>query len=1107
MTTARSTLQLLCLILLAAFPPARAQSWQEGLSATSVGRFGWWPAACSVLSYYEETLDARVWPDRLERTIAGDVWTLGFGAGPATASPAEVVAITTLNWIAKGFTVQRGTAQYQLLLNCVSPGVWLKTGANRIYLSSADSLGFMAYMSSAGVRVVDFDDPPGGGPAYDRPRDGSWSESWLLVWYGPDSPLARQSPVLLTLSEQPEAVHASGSELAMSFLMMLGDTVGTILSLPYGVRSFDFAETADWSTALPDSVVERCRFTARLCAAFPIAVTETFQIDEPAGRVHIRDRFEYRRLNDPWQTPAPDYAPLPPLISFARDHGYALSTPDPDPTATGYLTKYGELEIVAASDSCAYSLLLPPQHNVHLLPGAGGIAERRVVTDCIDHWTNELVWDLNKGTGGGAWSLATLNGRFASLLTVDPLTRGRFIDKAREILDEVTLDFGAATTPYLERYEPTTGDRFHYLIRNDTCPTYPVDPDAGAGANLEFIWEYGLYSGDWDYLASKWPEIENVFAYLRLVNDWAYLASACREFGGGGSFLDMFPAQWMGYLAYSQIARAVGQTAAYQEGLYLASRSLVPLAVRFQFEPYAARFFPFAGGQIVSGFGECEPNGALTIPWCGAPVVSLVGWNDKTVAGESFHPLVYDLYGKLVPDDFAALLLEGEALNGGGFNFQNAEYCTNHIYAFGMSGRDSAWVADKWALANTAEAAGGSYEELFGPSFLSRKPFLSALLATADVPIRLGSWIPAVIDHAQYSPENATLSLYLHNPSPQPARIAILAPDEPLWAMVDGMPASWSYDPFWEVVTLVVEGTGNHEVIAAFPPAAGSSPSPTFDAPDTNFAVNGGFEECGFDRPNYVRPWGRWANACSRVDLEHSVVHEGEQALRFWNYYCDSTDISVHQNIYFGPGNAYTLSLWYNIPFDIPEHAFEIILQEFQDCHNAAQRSWAYFPPPEQIPSDGWQQMIIEVNDHGTLPDAAICRLGLRLRDSQGGRVYVDDIVFTCPALSAIRDPQPPAHTAGQRPGVRCGPNPFVDRLAISWSGTAQSHPALVVLDVLGRRLRTFGAQDASAGRIFWDGRDSAGRPVPAGIYWIGPWGDPRGTRPPSGLARVVRVR
>jgi len=59
-------------------------------------------------------------------------------------------------------------------------------------------------------------------------------------------------------------------------------------------------------------------------------------------------------------------------------------------------------------------------------------------------------------------------------------------------------------------------------------------------------------------------------------------------------------------------------------------------------------------------------------------------------------------------------------------------------------------------------------------------------------------------------------------------------------------------------------------------------------------------------------------------------------------------------------------------------------------------------------------------------------------------------------------------------------------------------------VDVGGRRVRTLarGALAAGAHRLEWDGRDAAGRPVAAGVYFVrAEAGDARATR------RFVRVR
>jgi hypothetical protein len=95
----------------------------------------------------------------------------------------------------------------------------------------------------------------------------------------------------------------------------------------------------------------------------------------------------------------------------------------------------------------------------------------------------------------------------------------------------------------------------------------------------------------------------------------------------------------------------------------------------------------------------------------------------------------------------------------------------------------------------------------------------------------------------------------------------------------------------------------------------------------------------------------------------------------------------------------------------------------------------------------------------------------------------------------------PPTRTAA---GLRCVPNPAPAGIpvAIAWNPMLAG-TSLAVYDALGRSILSL-PLGAAAARVAWDGRDRAGRPVPAGIYWIRL---ANARAEPLATARIVRLR
>ena len=76
---------------------------------------------------------------------------------------------------------------------------------------------------------------------------------------------------------------------------------------------------------------------------------------------------------------------------------------------------------------------------------------------------------------------------------------------------------------------------------------------------------------------------------------------------------------------------------------------------------------------------------------------------------------------------------------------------------------------------------------------------------------------------------------------------------------------------------------------------------------------------------------------------------------------------------------------------------------------------------------------------------------------------------------------------SGRAPIICAEPNPFTARTTIRLTGAAGAGAGIRILDVAGRCVRDLGEpQEAARGRTaVWDGRDSQGRPVGAGVYFV----------------------
>jgi hypothetical protein len=69
---------------------------------------------------------------------------------------------------------------------------------------------------------------------------------------------------------------------------------------------------------------------------------------------------------------------------------------------------------------------------------------------------------------------------------------------------------------------------------------------------------------------------------------------------------------------------------------------------------------------------------------------------------------------------------------------------------------------------------------------------------------------------------------------------------------------------------------------------------------------------------------------------------------------------------------------------------------------------------------------------------------------------------------------------------LRAWPNPFNPQVTLAFSLEAPAWGTLEVLDLAGRRVITLAEGSFASGeqRVFWDGRDAAGRDVASGVYF-----------------------
>jgi len=93
------------------------------------------------------------------------------------------------------------------------------------------------------------------------------------------------------------------------------------------------------------------------------------------------------------------------------------------------------------------------------------------------------------------------------------------------------------------------------------------------------------------------------------------------------------------------------------------------------------------------------------------------------------------------------------------------------------------------------------------------------------------------------------------------------------------------------------------------------------------------------------------------------------------------------------------------------------------------------------------------------------------------------------PAINPAKEPEPEKTTVADTVQFKTGifPNPFNASTTVHFNLKDESHVAIVVYDLLGRKVKTLADENRSSGahRVVWDGRDESGLTASSGIYFV----------------------
>jgi len=555
-------------------------SWREGLSKTSIGRFGGYDEDYNISEKgflcFNATADRISIEDRM-KTILG-MFRLKKNFLVDISSVDWTTIIYNLKYEQNGTLVNKTTV-YQSLL---SPGILFDIEDNCFYWLSERSYQLMVYSYPLKKGVV----TRKSNALYDINIDGKLTAPWILAFSNcsgiPDIPL------LFIFQNQPVKIIAINDDYKK---YVFNKKAGRVIVMPVlGIDRLTNEEVRLWRKELPSKIINKCNFWSRIMQTYPVKCKEEYFVDEKKRTVRIQNKFEYIAGENDWGIKPVYIAPVSPVVYHAKKYGYPVKF-NKKIVDINYPTRFGYYTF-AYSNSVQYEIPLFEHTNETILPVK---ISNDPQFDILNKKLNVYLTHPTLTFGG--------DNTYNEMNIQDVLHNYRILSWATWSLDEQTrkrilkkMAFGLKNMVkenYVQEIEPVS--KRSYLREKEIWAivggkvTY--DYEWYNGMQLAGLWAYTFFDNDSNskkFITEKWDIIIGLSNYYRIFNDWV-TGTFWTDTTGEFLWMDGFHYGWQGLIGLVRLSKQIGNKQIELETEYMLAKSTLARWCTFFLQEYVSK--------------------------------------------------------------------------------------------------------------------------------------------------------------------------------------------------------------------------------------------------------------------------------------------------------------------------------------------------------------------------------------------------------------------------------------------------------------------------------------------------------------------------------------